>query len=128
MTINVLIINDHTEISESLDTLSDTGFSVQTISTNIDYQNTLRVLNPDVIIVDSPLSGPSNNKLFPSIRSVCKAPILVLSVIDKPGIVEKVLDRGADEYLVKPVSPNLLSARIKALARRSHTPMRSLQL
>jgi len=30
------------------------------------------------------------------------------------------LDHGADEYLIKPVSPNLLAARINALARRTH--------
>ncbi len=53
-----------------------------------------------------------------SIRAISQAPILVLSAINKPGLITRVLDEGADDYLIKPVSSNVLLAHLNNLARR----------
>jgi len=45
-------------------------------------------------------------------------PVLVLSGIDREEIIIRVLDAGADDYMVKPVSFELLLARLRALVRR----------
>jgi two-component system OmpR family response regulator len=45
-------------------------------------------------------------------------PVLVLSAIDREDVIIRVLDAGADDYVVKPVSLNLLQARLRALVRR----------
>ncbi len=53
-------------------------------------------------------------------RQVCKAirqnqfsvPILILSALDTPDIIADVLNAGADDYLVKPVSQSILHAYI----------------
>ena len=123
MTIKVLIINDHTDQLETYDNLLTYGFTVNVIQSQNVHHNSaeaIRRTNPSVIIIDIQNSaGLNGSRLLPDIRSISKIPILMLSVIDEPGIVEKYLDQGADEYLLKPVSPTLLTARIKALARRS---------
>jgi len=120
MAIKVLIINERQDQNEPCIDFHPRGFSVHKINAGKMVVNDIREMKPDVIIIDS--SGPDqdNGNAYWNLRAISKAPILVLSVVDKPGIVEKVLDRGADEYLLKPVSPGLLAARINALARRTY--------
>ncbi len=120
MAIKVLIIEEQSNQNEIFKDLRSRGFSVDKTSYDKKLGNNLQNFNPDVIIMDS--HQPDRNKETPywSLREISKAPIVVLSVVDEPGIVEKVLDLGADEYLLKPVSPKLLVARINALARRSY--------
>jgi DNA-binding response OmpR family regulator len=120
--IKVLIINKHPDLDNPFDDLRTNGIIVQIIHSEIEHIEAIKTMNPDVIIIDSHKPAKNNGRLLPSIRAISKAPIMILSVVDKPGIVEKVLDRGADEYLLKPVSASLLTARIKALARRSYKP------
>jgi DNA-binding response OmpR family regulator len=122
VTAKVLVIDEQSNISdETFVNLKKEGFKIHCVHTEQNYVNAVMNIKPDVIIVDAHQPDRRENRFFQSIRSVSQAPILVLSVIESPGIVEKVLDLGADEYLLKPVSPTLLAARLKALARRSHS-------
>lgn len=119
MKFKVLIIDEHAEQNESFDDLQARGFIVQNTSTGNGFIQKLHKFDPDVIVIDSPHTIEQKEHSYHSLRAVTKTPILVLSVVDQPGIVEKTLDHGADELLVKPVSPNLFAARITALARRT---------
>ena len=55
-----------------------------------------------------------------AIRDINQVPIIILSVVDKPELIVRALDEGADDYLVKPVPLNVLIARLKTLTRRAH--------
>lgn len=74
---------------------------------------------PDVIVLDLYLQENNGWKICRSIRQVSRAPILVLSVLNKPESVAQALDEGADDYLIKPVSSGVLVAHINNLLRRS---------
>lgn len=119
MIFKILIVNEHSELHESSSDLQARGFDVENLSAGNGFIKKLRKFNPDVIVVDSSKIDDKSEFSYHTFRQVTSAPILVLSVVDQPGIVEKMLDHGADEYLIKPVSPNLLAARINALARRT---------
>ncbi len=119
MKFKILFVNENNEQHESLADLQARGFSVQNTSPGNGFVRKLQDFDPDVIVVDSIEIGEKTEYAYHSLRAISNAPILVLSVVDQPGIVEKALDLGADDYLVKPVSPNLLAARINALARRT---------
>jgi len=119
VTFKVLVIDEQAEQNETSDDLQARGFIVKISDTGNSFVQKLRKFNPDVIVIDSPHKMEQKEYFYRSLRAVTNAPILVLSVVDQPGIVEKTLDGGADEYLVKPVSPNLFAARVTALARRT---------
>ncbi|MBC8506737.1 MAG: response regulator [Anaerolineales bacterium] len=119
MIFKILFVNEHSDLHESSSDLQARGFNVQNTSPGNGFIKKLQKFDPDVIVFDSVKIGEKNEHTYHSLRQVTSAPILVLSVVDLPGIVEKTLDRGADEYLIKPVSPNILAARINALARRT---------
>ena len=53
------------------------------------------------------------------IRKFSSVPVLILSVIDNPGLVARALDAGADDYLIKPAARNMLIAHINNLVRRN---------
>ncbi|TYQ24649.1 response regulator transcription factor [Pseudanabaena sp. UWO311] len=75
----------------------------------------------DLILLDVMLPKLDGVSLCRRLRSSgCKAQILMLTARD--SISDRVLglDAGADDYLVKPFDLEELSARIRALARRSH--------
>ena len=74
---------------------------------------------PDIIILD--LSPRANNGLeyCPRIRRLTSIPIIVISVISEPQKIAALLNSGADDYIEKPTSMEMLTARINKLMRRS---------
>jgi DNA-binding response OmpR family regulator len=45
-------------------------------------------------------------------------PIIVLTSEDGPGVEHRVLELGADDYIIKPFDPNILLSRVNAVFRR----------
>ena len=115
----VLIITNDLSSGESLEMLLEqNNFKIRSTSTCGEGENLSKHFKPDVILVDlwDPKSG--GIKFCAEIRAYCAAPILVLSTHNKSGFVEKILDAGADECLIKPAPTNILVAYLNTLARR----------
>jgi len=114
----LILSNDKIQIPLLQLVLESNGFSVCTSTTKINEIQSINQCNPDVIIL---YSNSSNNEISvcKRIREVSSIPILVLSSMNKTGMVEKTLNAGADEYLIKPISDNILFAHLKTLSRRS---------
>ncbi|WML90230.1 phosphate regulon transcriptional regulator PhoB [Thiothrix lacustris] len=77
---------------------------------------------PDLMLVDwmlPDLSGPELIRRFRSDPLTRDIPIIMLTAKSEEDDMIHGLDAGADDYLVKPVSLKALSARIKALLRRT---------
>ncbi len=119
MPTKLLIIEHPTEKSVTIPNLATYGF--QTFMTRKDdkYIKAIEDIQPDVIIINETQPERKNGAIYENIRAISQAPILVTSVVEKPGIVECVLDQGADEYLIRPFSTKILIAHLKALARRA---------
>jgi len=75
---------------------------------------------PDIIILDLLMPELDGWQTCKRIREFTQTPILILSALDNPGLVANALDAGADDYLVKPVSSNMLNVHLKNLTRRNH--------
>ncbi len=76
---------------------------------------------PDVVLLDLGLPDLDGSSLLPMIRAVSQVPVIVISARDDERSMVKLLDAGADDYVVKPFSPPLIEARIRAVLRRRHT-------
>jgi PleD family two-component response regulator len=116
----VLIIGNYVPQLESLQsTLIENGFLARILNSEIDKLDTIQQINPDVIILYFNRSNNDEISICKMIREDTNIPVLVVASDNKTGMVEKTLDAGADEYLVKPISEKVLFAYIKTLSRRS---------
>jgi len=117
----VLIIDDDINMTGVLEVvLRDAGYEVLSTNSGIKGVELIQPNNTDVVILDLIMPEMDGWATCRAIREISQVPILILSVIDKPELVARALDEGADDYLVKPVPLNVLVARLKTLARRSH--------
>lgn len=83
--------------------------------------------NFDVVVLDLNLPRLDGVTILRSIRTKKPTvPILVLTARNRVEDRVQCLDLGADDYLVKPFSFSELSARVRALLRRSHLPAESV--
>lgn len=76
----------------------------------------------DVIVLDLMLPGMDGFQITQRLRQRGRqTPILILSARDAPGDVVRGLDLGADDYVTKPFSLDVLLARVRSTARRGPT-------
>src|SRR5699024_1157038 len=74
----------------------------------------------DIAIIDIGLPGPTGLDIIAEVREAgLSYPILILTARSRWQDKVEGLEAGADEYMVKPVQPEELSARLQALVRRS---------
>lgn len=75
---------------------------------------------PDLLILDVMLPNKDGLTICREVRADFKGPILILTARNADADQILGLDYGADDYVIKPVEPPVLQARIKALLRRYH--------
>lgn len=80
---------------------------------------TSQSIEPDVIIINIMQPSASGWKLCRKLREFCQAPILVLAAVSDPNSIAQWLDAGADDYLTKPFTFEVLNAHLQKLRRRS---------
>jgi DNA-binding response OmpR family regulator len=118
----IAVLDDDSEQLEFLDSLmTDAGYSCYQFLTAEHFINLSRRENFDLLIVDWGLPGLSGLQLTSWVRQNLgeQLPILMLTCrADASDIVEG-LNTGADDYIVKPLQPGVLMARIRALLRRA---------
>ncbi|WP_417735954.1 response regulator transcription factor [Rosistilla oblonga] len=79
-----------------------------------------RLWSYDAIVLDLMLPEIDGWELLAQLRKTHATPVLILTARDTVEDRVRGLDRGADDYLCKPFSLSELSARVRALIRRSH--------
>lgn len=120
MSAKLLIIEDDTAVSASLQRrLRFEGFDVQVADRGEVALEMLPDLQPDLILLDVMLPGLDGFAVAERIRVLSNVPILMLTARDSVEDRVSGLERGADDYLVKPFELPELLARIRALLRRS---------
>jgi DNA-binding response OmpR family regulator len=76
---------------------------------------------PDVVVLDLGLPDIDGVQVLGMVRGVSAVPVIIATARDDEREMVRVLDRGADDYVVKPFSAEQLDARIRAVLRRSRT-------
>ncbi len=116
----VLVVDDDERLLKMLQrTLSYEGFDVITAGDGLEALARLGELPPDVIILDwmmPRLDGVGVLEVLNMEHN--QTPVLMLTARDAVQYRVEGLERGADDYLVKPFEPIELIARVRALLRR----------
>jgi DNA-binding response OmpR family regulator len=115
----VLIVEDDPYVrSAMVADLTERAHAVRTAGTALDG---IREVNhpPEVIILDLGLPDLDGGQTLKMIRAITATPIIIATARDEEPEIIRLLNAGADDYVVKPFSGEHLAARITALLRRS---------
>ena len=116
----ILVVEDEPTLRETLvEALESDGFRVVAAADGRDALTQFRAERPDLVLLDLMLPELSGIEVCRIIRAESGVPIVMLTAKDSE--LDKVvgLELGADDYVTKPFSLRELSARIRALFRRS---------
>jgi DNA-binding response OmpR family regulator len=117
---SILLVEDDLRLSELVSRyLENQGFRVEIIAHGDQVLPRVQRQPPDLIILDLGLPGRDGLSICKQLRPAFSNPILILTARDNDIDHVLGLELGADDYVIKPVEPRVLMARIQALLRRS---------
>ena len=102
--------------------LADNGFMVTAAANAKDARAKLATLAFDVIVLDLMMPGESGLALAQDLRRSNDVPILMLTAMAEPEDRITGLEKGADDYLVKPFEPRELVLRLNNILKRAPVP------
>ncbi len=116
----VLVVEDDASVREGMElALRRQGHTVHTAATGEDGVAQLRERAPDLVVLDLMLPGIDGFETCRRIRALGQVPIIMLTARSDDFDIVAGLEAGADDYVVKPVEPRVLDARIRAVLRRT---------
>ena len=116
----LMIVEDDPAIRHALVRgLSDRGHAVRSAATGMDGLQQIVADPPDVVVLDLGLPDRDGVDVLKMVRAVSDVPVIVATARDDEAEIVRVLDAGADDYVVKPFSGAQLDARIRAVLRRT---------
>ncbi|HEU5099912.1 MAG TPA: response regulator transcription factor [Roseiflexaceae bacterium] len=117
----ILIVEDEAEIADYLRRgLTYEGFAVEVAGDGLAGLAAAREHLPDVVVLDLMLPGLDGMEVAQRLRAGSNTPIIMLTARDSVADRVAGLERGADDYLVKPFAFEELLARIRVQLRRHH--------
>jgi len=117
---NILLVEDDKRLSDLVvEYLEKQGLQVA-----VEYRGDTAVqriidMQPDLVILDLMLPGLDGLEVCRQVRSCYSQPILMLTAKDEDFDQVVGLELGADDYVIKPVQPRVLLARVRTLLRRA---------
>jgi DNA-binding response OmpR family regulator len=118
--VHLLLVEDDEAIRRSLSRgLVEQGATVSTAGTAVEAIQALAVERPDAVLLDLGLPDLDGTDVLALIRAQGDLPVLITTARDGERDVVRLLDAGADDYLVKPFSAAQAMARVRAVMRRS---------
>uniref|UniRef100_A0A7C1X027 Response regulator transcription factor n=1 Tax=Pseudomonas graminis TaxID=158627 RepID=A0A7C1X027_9PSED len=126
----LLLIDDDQELCELLSSwLNQEGFAVRACHDGQSARKALAESAPAAVVLDVMLPDGSGLELLKQLRTDHPdLPVLMLSARGEPLDRILGLELGADDYLAKPCDPRELTARLRAVLRRSHPTAVSSQI
>lgn len=118
---DILLVEDHAELNHLMQMfLEKDGFTVKGVFSGEEALAYLETEKVKMIILDVVLPGMDGFAVCADVRARSNIPVLFLSARgDKEDKMNGFL-QGADDYIEKPIDMDILSARVRALMRRSY--------
>jgi two-component system KDP operon response regulator KdpE len=115
----LVLIEDDAAIRTALErALSRRGHAVYAAPTAMAGLELVTSRSPDVVVLDLGPPDVDGTQVLGMIRGISAVPVIVATARDDENEMVRVLDLGADDYVVKPFSAEQLEARLRAVLRR----------
>jgi len=116
----VLAVDDETGILRLIKLeLAEQGLRVVTAGSGEEALRLAEEQRPDLVLLDIIMPEMTGLEVMRRLREQSNAPIILVTAKDSDSDKVRGLELGADDYIVKPFSPEELGARIRAVLRRS---------
>jgi len=123
--VRILVVDDEPSVRDALDrALRMDGYKVLLAGDGEEALEALANTPPDAVLLDVLMPAPDGLEVCRRLRAAGdRIPVLMLTARDAVPDRVKGLDAGADDYLVKPFALEELTARLRALLRRTGGPV-----
>ncbi|MCK6425339.1 MAG: response regulator [Burkholderiaceae bacterium] len=126
MTLRVLLVEDDRELRATLvAALQVEGYTLLTAASLSEGLALARHADVDLVVLDLGLPDGDGETLLADLRRRRGCPVLVISAREAEGQKIRLLDQGADDYLVKPFGIGELLARMRVALRHRGTHLRA---
>ncbi len=123
---SVLVVEDDLRIRESVaHGLVSAGHMVRSEASGAAALTAALDWHPDVVVLDLGLPDIDGADVLRMLRGVSTVPVIVATARDDEAEIVRLLDGGADDYVVKPYAAAQLEARIRAVLRRAESAGRA---
>jgi DNA-binding response OmpR family regulator len=113
----ILVVDDENNIRKSIEfCLEQAGYSIITSQDGLTGMQLALESKPDLILLDLVLPKMNGNLVCEALKSeesTSSIPIIIMSAKAEEEDIEKARMHGADDYLVKPFTPNELRKKVK---------------
>lgn len=119
----ILLVEDDVAIRSTLTRgLTEHGATVRAVATAVEAMQALAAEQPDAVLLDLGLPDLDGSAVLAMVRATSDVPVVIVTARDDEREVVRLLDAGADDYLVKPFSAVQAMARVRAVLRRGGAP------
>jgi two-component system, OmpR family, alkaline phosphatase synthesis response regulator PhoP len=119
---HILVVEDEEDILDLIKyNLQSAGYAVTGVDNGLKALKECRSLHPNLILLDLMLPGMDGLEVCRTLKAepdTAEIPIVMLTAKGEEADIVTGLEMGADDYIVKPFSPRVVQARIKAILRR----------
>jgi len=121
--LKVLIVEDDMDIQNINEKVFlNVGATVDIATNGADGIRKFFLEKPDLVIMDVMMPEMDGFEVCTRIRQVSSVPIIMLTALNSEEEIIRGLESGADDFISKPYSPEILLARARALLRRFDMP------
>lgn len=115
----VLVVEDDPAVRSALVRhLGAAGHAVRSVGAALDAMREVTQVGCDLVLLDLGLPDLDGADALRMLRGVTDVPVVVATARDDDASIVRLLNSGADDYLVKPFTPQHLNARVAAVLRR----------
>src|SRR5690349_8390081 len=117
----ILVVEDEPSIAEVVELyLRRAGYQVRLVSDGDEAMKILQDRLPDLLVLDVMLPGVDGFSILRWLRDRSDTPVIFITA--RREEIDRIagLEMGADDYMVKPFSPQELVSRVRAVLRRIH--------
>jgi DNA-binding response OmpR family regulator len=116
----LLLVEDDFRVRAALiRALTDYGHVVTSMSSAMTALQQIHQAPPDLVLLDLGLPDIGGYEALQMMRAISAVPVVVITARDDESEIIRVLNAGADDYVVKPFGGGQIEARIRAVLRRA---------